>query len=39
MDLFTKINKEGKMIIMVTHNAELSVFATKVLTMVKGKVQ
>ena len=38
MAQFREINKRGKTIIMVTHNPDLSVFATKVLTMVKGKI-
>ncbi len=38
MAMFEGINKQGKTIIMVTHNPELSVFANKVLTMVKGKI-
>lgn len=38
MAQFKEIGKKGKTIIMVTHNPELSVFATKVLTMKKGKI-
>jgi ABC-type lipoprotein export system ATPase subunit len=38
MTQFKEIGKQGKMIIMVTHNPDLSVFATKVLTMNKGKI-
>jgi ABC-type lipoprotein export system ATPase subunit len=38
MAQFKAINEKGKTIIMVTHNPDLSVFATKVLTMTKGKI-
>jgi putative ABC transport system ATP-binding protein len=38
MAQFKEIGKKGKTIIMVTHNPELSVFATKVLTMNRGKI-
>jgi putative ABC transport system ATP-binding protein len=38
MAQFKEISEKGKTIIMVTHNPELSVFATKVLTMNKGKI-
>jgi ABC-type lipoprotein export system ATPase subunit len=38
MAQFKEINERGKTIIMVTHNPDLSAYATKVLTMVKGKI-
>jgi putative ABC transport system ATP-binding protein len=39
MELFREINKKGKTIIMVTHNPDLSTYATKVYRMTKGKLQ
>jgi len=36
MGLLKKINEEGRTIVMVTHNPELSSFARRVLTMDKG---
>jgi ABC-type lipoprotein export system ATPase subunit len=38
MALFKEINQRGKAIIMVTHNPELAVFATRVLRMDHGKL-
>jgi ABC-type lipoprotein export system ATPase subunit len=39
MELFREINKKGKTIIMVTHNPELSTYASRVFRMTKGKLQ
>jgi putative ABC transport system ATP-binding protein len=39
MELFREINKKGKTIVMVTHNPELSTYATRVFRMAKGKLQ
>jgi ABC-type lipoprotein export system ATPase subunit len=38
MSQFKEIGESGRTIIMVTHNPDLSIFATKVLTMKKGKI-
>jgi putative ABC transport system ATP-binding protein len=38
MEEFRKVNRLGKMIIMVTHNPELASYATKVLRMANGKI-
>ena len=38
MDLFKEINRNGKTIIMVTHNPDLGAYATRVFRMDKGKV-
>ncbi|MFA5311895.1 MAG: ABC transporter ATP-binding protein [Methanomassiliicoccales archaeon] len=38
MEKFREINKMGKTIVMVTHNSDLSTFATRVLRMEKGKM-
>jgi putative ABC transport system ATP-binding protein len=39
MELFREINKKGKTIVMVTHNPDLSNYATRVFRMAKGKLQ
>ena len=39
MELFREINKKGKTIIMVTHNPELSTYASRVFRMANGKLQ
>jgi putative ABC transport system ATP-binding protein len=39
MEEFKKINKQGRTIIMVTHNPDLSVYASTVLRMEKGKMR
>jgi len=39
MELFREINKKGKTIIMVTHNPDLSTYATRVFRMAKGKLE
>lgn len=38
MEYFKMINKDGKIVIMVTHNPELSVFASRILRMSSGKI-
>jgi ABC-type lipoprotein export system ATPase subunit len=38
MELFKEINQEGKTIVMVSHNPELSSYATRVIKMDKGKI-
>jgi putative ABC transport system ATP-binding protein len=39
MELFKNINKEGKTVILVTHNAELLHYASRIITMRDGKVE
>ena len=39
MDEFKKINQQGRTIIMVTHNPDLSTYASSVLRMEKGKMR
>ena len=38
MELFKAINRQGKTILMVTHNPELSSYGSRVLRMEKGKI-
>ena len=38
MELFREINKKGKTVIMVTHNPDLSTYASRVFRMAKGKL-
>ena len=38
MELFKEINQQGKTILMVTHNPELSSYASRVIRMEKGKI-
>jgi ABC-type lipoprotein export system ATPase subunit len=38
MEEFRKVNREGKIIVMVTHNPDLAVYATKVLRMAHGTI-
>jgi len=38
MAIFQQINKEGKTIVMVTHNTDLSLYANKVFKMDRGKL-
>jgi putative ABC transport system ATP-binding protein len=38
MEMFHRVNQGGKTIIMVTHNPDLSAFATRVLTMENGHI-
>ena len=38
MELFKEINRQGKTILMVTHNPELSSYASRVIRMEKGKI-
>ena len=38
MELFRRINQQGKTILMVTHNPELSSYASRVIKMEKGKI-
>ncbi len=38
MELFKNLNQNGKTIVMVTHNPELSSYSTRTLKMDRGKV-
>lgn len=38
MELFRRINQQGKTILMVSHNPELSSYASRVIKMEKGKI-
>ena len=38
MELFKEINRQGKTILMVTHNPELSSYSSRVIRMEKGKI-
>ena len=38
MELFKEINRQGKTILMVTHNPELSSYSSRVIKMENGKI-
>jgi len=38
MDLFAKVNRQGKTVVMVTHNPDLAPFGTRILRMEKGRL-
>jgi putative ABC transport system ATP-binding protein len=38
MDLFVQLNREGRSIVLVTHNPEVSAYASEVLTLRDGRV-
>ena len=39
MELFKEVNRQGKTILMVTHNPELSSYSSRVITMDKGNIK
>ncbi len=38
MDIFTKLNKEGKTIIMITHEPDIAEYANRIITIKDGKI-
>ena len=38
MQMLQEINQQGRTVVMVTHNPDLSTFATRVLRMDKGRI-